>query len=90
MSRNDIIRMAGEAGFPDCKPENHPFVASSDLRAAHEEFLANLHRFAALVAAHEREQCAKVCDEQHDRARTSTGAARADACAAAIRARGQT
>ncbi len=33
----------------------------------------------------EREQCAKVCDEQHDRARTSTGAARADACAAAIR-----
>lgn len=36
----------------------------------------------------EREACAKVCDDQHDKARTSAGAARADACAAAIRARG--
>ena len=37
----------------------------------------------------EREACAKVCDEQHDRARTPPGAARADACARAIRARGE-
>ncbi len=48
--------------------------ARQTLRAAIEQAILN-----------EREQCAKVCDEQHDRARTSTGAARADACAAAIR-----
>ena len=40
------------------------------------------------AVAAEREACAKVCDEQHDKARTPTGAARADACARAIRARG--
>ena len=48
-----------------------------------------LRRFAALVAAAEREACAKLCDEQHDRARTSTGASRANSCASAIRARGE-
>lgn len=32
------------------------------------------------------EACAKICDDQHDRARTSSGAARADACAERIRA----
>lgn len=34
------------------------------------------------------EEAASVCDAQHDRARTSPGAARADACARAIRALG--
>ena len=32
------------------------------------------------------EEAAEVCDRQHDRARTSPGAARANACADAIRA----
>ena len=31
------------------------------------------------------EKAAELCDGQHDRARTSTGAARANSCAAAIR-----
>ena len=35
------------------------------------------------------EECAAICDAQHDKARTSPGAARADACARAIRAKGQ-
>lgn len=81
MSRDDIIRMAKEAGAIPVHGRPKEFALSSN---------QSLERFAALVAAHEREECAKVCDEQHDRARTSTGAARADACAAAIRARGQT
>ena len=43
---------------------------------------------AAIAAiAAEREACARICDKQYERARTSTGAARADACATAIRAR---
>ena len=52
MSRDDIIRMAREAGFADasfCR-----WSAYSD----------DLERFAALVAAHEREACAKVCEQR--------------------------
>lgn len=52
-----------------------------------------LKAFAAAVAAQaraeEREACARLCDEQHDRARTGPGAHRADCCARAIRARGE-
>ena len=49
MTQDEIIRMAREAGFS---------VGLDDpiIYAAHE-------RFAALVAANEREACAKVCDE---------------------------
>ena len=44
-----------------------------------------LLRFAKLVAQHEREACAKVCDDL-DKMR---GYSYADKCATAIRARGQ-
>jgi len=47
MTRDDIIRMAREAGF-----------ATSWTEAAGDA----LERFAALVAKHEREACAKVCE----------------------------
>ena len=47
MDKDDIIKMAQEAGF-----------ATSWTEADGEA----LERFAALVAAHEREACAKVCD----------------------------
>ena len=47
MDRDDIIRMARQSEFGD-------FV----------NMVTNpLIRFAALVAAHEREECAKVCDD---------------------------
>jgi hypothetical protein len=48
MTRDDIIRMAREAG----------------VYAAHTELtlMAGLERFAALVAAQEREACAKVVE----------------------------
>ena len=52
MNREDIIRMAREAGFSDT---TNPFVAWG---ASWEQ----VERFAALVAAAEREACAKVCD----------------------------
>lgn len=45
-----------------------------------------LERFAALVAAAEREACAKVCEEQ---AREPECPERAQYCADAIRARGK-
>ncbi len=46
MDREEIIRMAREAGL----------AYGSD-----EKPLGSVIRFAALVAAHEREACAKVC-----------------------------
>ena len=67
MDKDEIIRMARDA----CAP-NQTF--NSD-----EEWVK---RFAALVAAHEREACAKVCEERSHRS-DDMGAI----CAAAIRAR---
>ncbi len=46
MTRDEIIRMAREAGYGD---------AMADLHAP------ALERFAALVATEEREQCKNVC-----------------------------
>ena len=48
MNREQIIRMAREAGL----------AYGSD-----EKPLNSVTRFATLVAAHEREACAKVCEE---------------------------
>lgn len=51
MSREDIIRMAKEAGLTQIR-----FCRWGG-------YLDDLMRFAALVAAAEREACAKVCEE---------------------------
>lgn len=72
MTRDDILRMAREAGFVDesfCR-----WGAYSD----------DIERFANLVAAAEREACAKLCDEIDD-GREDLSAK----CAEAIRARGE-
>jgi len=94
MTREDIIRMAREAGMAVTAPsrgyrEHYHFAG----------YEYQLERFAALVAAAERnaclemvgilveaerEACAKVCDQMdHD------GVMIAADCAKAIRARGQ-
>ena len=73
MNREDIIRMAREAGL----------AYGSD-----EKPLSSVTRFAALVAAAEREACAKVCDDID--AEYEGQDVLATWCAAAIRARGQT
>jgi len=62
MTKDDIIRMAKEAGFERTKMHKA------------------LERFAIIVAAAEREACAKVCEEP--------GWNAANWCAKAIRARG--
>jgi hypothetical protein len=49
------------------------------------ERVRDLERFAKLVAQHEREACAKVCEQTND----GTPYNLAEECAAAIRARGQ-
>jgi hypothetical protein len=49
INRSDIIRMARQAGV---------YTAHTELT-----LIAGLERFAALVAAHEREECAKIAEE---------------------------
>jgi len=82
MDREEIIRMAREAGLGD-----------TGVRGAFIFFQPGtngLERFAALVAAAEREACAKVCDAVQKK-NEDDGAWMWEArnCAAAIRARGE-
>jgi hypothetical protein len=72
MKQDEIIEMARQAQMP--------FY----WRTGEITYLDKLEAFAKLVAQHEREACAKVCDVQ-----ASTVAASAEVCAEAIRARGQ-
>ena len=58
MTKDDIIRMAREAGFEKVVAI-HPDGAKTVTVAPVPELLA----FANLVAAAEREECAKVCEE---------------------------
>jgi hypothetical protein len=73
MTQDDIIRMAHEAGFADDKGVVHPAY--------------QLEAFANLVAAAEREACAKVCDD-YDVAEDVNSCDTAEGIALAIRMRG--
>jgi len=81
MNREQIIGMAREAGFE---------VYGTDVWITDGWWLEELERFAALVAKHEREACAKVCDAVQKK-NEDDGAWMWEArnCAAAIRARGE-
>jgi hypothetical protein len=70
MTRDDIIRMAQEVWSA-----GDVYIGPST---------ESLERFAAVVAAAEREECAKVCDE-----RERANLYGFKECAAAIRARGE-
>lgn len=52
MDRDAIIRLAKDAGLPTAWISDSGVLTWFDLE-----------HFAALVAAHEREECAKVCEE---------------------------
>ena len=75
MTREDIIRMAQEAGLH----------LATDVHWMPIIGLEYAQKFAAVVAAAEREACAKVCDRFQAR---NVGMQPAE-CAGAIRARGQ-
>ena len=78
MTREDIIRIAREAGL-----ERNGYWEFDMNRLA--RFAA---RFAALVAASEREACAKVCERYWSAASLESDRT-ATAIAAAIRSRGE-
>ena len=71
MNKDDIIRMAREVWGDD---SGKPW---------HESAVMHLEAFAALVAAAEREACAKVCEAEGERVDASWVS-----CAFAIRERG--
>ena len=58
MNRDDIIRMAKEAGFNQILATN----AGADVWIDDGFYVEEMERFAALVAAAEREACAVVCE----------------------------
>ena len=73
MTKDDIMKMARDAGAPD------PMV-----------FIGAYERFAALIAASEREACADILDRNADRCDPcSTAFDVLDSNARAIRARSQ-
>lgn len=83
MIRDEIIAMAKEAGFA---VHFHGFEAEPAVfgRCTSDTLL----RFAALVAAREREACAQVCDAKAHEVRLWCNESNVIACATAIRARG--
>jgi hypothetical protein len=78
MTPDEIIEMANKA------------YAIDDGKPLHPSALFHLEIFAKLVAQHEREACAKVCETYDQRESfNDEDMAVADSCAKAIRARGQ-
>jgi hypothetical protein len=61
MNREDIIRMAREAGFFIQQNEIYSMSTQSD-----QELTEWIERFAALVASAEREACAEICKKHAD------------------------
>ena len=87
MTQDEMIRMAGEAGFEIVDGELRLYFDGNKalLKPNYMGTVVDgLKEFAALVAAYEREACAKVCEERSHRS-DDMGAI----CAAAIRARGE-
>jgi len=76
MTQDEIIEMARQADIRDSLEYDHM-----------ECDIESLEAFAKLVAEHEREACAKVCEEQMQGKSIWIEGARA--CSLAIRARGQ-
>lgn len=81
MTQDEIIELARQAGFFVKDKEAYSPSVQEDY-----ELTPYLEAFAKLVAAKEREACAKLCDELSDK-HTWEGCY-ADECATAIRARG--
>ena len=83
MNREDIIKMAREAGAGDITVNGWTTWVGTQTT----EFL---ERFANLVAAAEREACAKVCDKRAELSGIFTDEEiEAYSCAKEIRARGE-
>ena len=86
MDRDTIIRLAREAGLEILSLDGEDEVGCGDNYHIQTDLI---ERFAALVAAAEREACARVCDAEANRIGWPTERFAADNCAFLIRARGE-
>ena len=84
MDRDTVIALAREAGLWDFFAKYTHVVAGKNAQPENLVW-SDLERFAALVAAHEREECAKVCDKRSDDDKWDGHYAHQ--CAAAIRSK---
>ena len=75
MTREEIIEMAKQAGFVTNEIKSYVI---SPYTSEDQDLYQELEAFAKLVAEHEREACAKMCEEYFERVMASR-----------IRARGQ-
>lgn len=92
MDREEVFRIASEAGMEAA--ENYAFRGGFEkMPALERDEFAKLERFAELVAAKEREACARICNDigrgYFDVELHEAVAASID-CTKAIRARGAT
>ena len=76
MTRDEIVEIAWDVGL---------FMRSHKFQ----DEPTKLERFAERIAAHEREECAKACEEMEDRENPYARNVAVLDCAAAIRARGE-
>jgi len=84
MTQDEIIAMARQAGCP--------LADMNPMYFTDKQLLSMLEAFAKLVAAKEREACAKLCDglaDMHEEMNQWGSHITADTLAQAIRARGQ-
>jgi|LakMenEpi03Aug12_release.lakeMendotaPanAssembly.Ray.scaffolds.fasta_scaffold84698_11 hypothetical protein len=84
MTRDDIIRMAREAGLADSPEDYNPYWTADSIE--------DLERFAALVAAAERaevERLRALCEEMSSELFVYRASENLKDVTAAIRARGQ-
>ena len=105
MTRDDIIKLAREAGFVHCNP--HSAIVIRHSNGSWQSIEERLDQFAVLVARHERKACAEhyldimrkaVLEEREACAKVceslfdmdDDSCSEAEQCAAAIRARSNT
>lgn len=82
MNRDDILRMALEANFWGAEVTAPPPTKFDDKITIEEYSVGDkIEHFAKLVAAHEREACARLLDDNWFKTQSE--------CAAAIRARSE-
>ena len=85
MDREQIIRMAREAGMQLAWIATVPDTNKMKVLCDFDQ----VQHFAALVAKHEREACAKACDEREEIFQKYYTKGLPKLCAEAIRARGE-
>jgi hypothetical protein len=85
MTKDDVIRLAKKVGMVD---DGDVWFSANNYEQC-DVHIAELEAFAKLVAEHERDACAKVCENIYTGEEACGDWPTPEMCAEAIRARGQ-